>query len=106
MAALAARDFIAIMALYVFVYYGLARSAMRQLRTVDPDYYVKIGGTHGLGMGSSWAVGKMLFDQQLPKQSYPAGISRKIIGARRMLMGVPFAALGAIGLALLIDTFR
>lgn len=106
MIALEARDFIAMLALYIAIYYWLARSAFSQLRVIDPDRYSKLGGRQGIGMTNSMGVLRMLLDQELPKQSYPVGVGRKINGARRMLMALPFACLGAVVLAKAIDYLR
>jgi hypothetical protein len=93
------RDWISLAALYVGVYYAVARWAMKGLQAVDPDYYAKLGARPGVGMSNSFAVGRMLFDRELPKQSHPASVSRMIMVARYMLFLSPLALVGVIALA-------
>ncbi|MBH9554392.1 hypothetical protein [Inhella gelatinilytica] len=94
-----ARDWISLAALYVAIYYTVARIAMKRLRTIDHDYFAKLGAKSDVGMSNSIAIGKMLFDSELPKQSYPAGVSRMIVAARYMLFFSPVVLIGAVALA-------
>jgi hypothetical protein len=71
--------------LYIWVYYAVARSAMRQLLAIDPDYHSYLGARPGLGMSNSLAIGRMLFDSGVPKPFYPKSVIRKIALARYML---------------------
>lgn len=75
---------------------------MRKLRFIDPDYYSQLGAKPGIGMSNSLAVGRMLFDLELPKQSYPICVSRMITVARYMLLLSPFVVVGIIALAIII----
>lgn len=93
------KHWIALLALYVWIYYAIARSAMRKLQTIDPDYYSQLGAKPGIGMNNSIAVGRMLFDRELPKQSYPISVCRMITVARNMLFLSPFVIFGVIALA-------
>ena len=83
-------------ALYVWIYYGVARSALRELREVDPDYYRFLGAEGGLGMKNAMAVGQLLFDRQIPKAFYPARMRRKIAWARGMACLSPLVIIVAI----------
>ncbi len=96
------RHWITLLALYVWVYYAVARSVMRKLQTIDPDYYYQLGTKPGIGMNNSIAVGRMLFDRELPKQSYPISVCRMITLARNMLFLSPFVVFGVISLAIII----
>jgi hypothetical protein len=98
-----ARDWISLAALYVGVYYVVARGALRKLQAIDPVYSSKLGAKPGVGISNSLAVGKMLFDLELPKRSYPVGVSRMIVVARYMLFLSPLVLLGFIFLAKIVD---
>ena len=75
---------------------------MRKLQVIDPDYYSQLGAKPGIGMKNSLAVGRMLFDRELPKHSYPIGVCRMITVARNMLFFSPFVVFGVIALAIII----
>lgn len=81
--------------LYVWVYYAVARSAMRQLLAVDPDYYSYLGARPGLGMSNSVAICRMLLDDGVPKSFYPQSAVRKIALARHMLYLGPLVLIAA-----------
>ena len=86
--------------LYIWAYYAVARSAMRQLLAADPDYYSYLGAKPGIGMSNSLAVGRMLFDSRIPKPFYPRSVTRKIALARCMLYLGPIVLIAAIALFL------
>jgi hypothetical protein len=54
---------------YVWVYYAVARSAIRQLRAVDPEYYAYLGPKPGLDIRNSLASGQLLLDSGVLKHS-------------------------------------
>ncbi|MDM4767187.1 hypothetical protein [Pelomonas sp. SE-A7] len=76
--------------------------AMRKLQSIDPDYYSELGEKPRVGMSNSIAIGQMLFDRELPKQSYPASVSGMIMVARYMLFLSPVVLLGVIGVARIV----
>src|SRR3546814_7749754 len=80
--------------LYIWVYYAVARSAMKQLLTVDPNYYSYLGAKPGAGISNSLAVGRMLFDRGVPKPFYPQSVARKIALARYMIYLSPIVLIG------------
>ena len=86
--------------LYVWIYYAFARSAMRQLIVVDPNYYAYLGARPGLGMSNSLAIGRMLLDSGVPKPFYPQGVARKIVLARYMLYLGPIIIIAAAAISL------
>jgi hypothetical protein len=96
------RDWTALAALYVAVYYAVARMAMRKLKSVDPDRYAELGAKPSVGMQNSFAIGRMLFDRELPKRSYPASVSGMITVARYMLFLSPVVLLGVISVARIV----
>jgi len=81
--------------LYIWVYYAVAHSAMRQLLAADPDYYSYLGAKPGLGMSNSLAIGHMLLDSRVPKPFYPQSVTRKIALARCLLYLGPVMLIGA-----------
>ncbi len=96
------RDWIALAALYVAVYYAVARMAMCKLKSVDPDCYSQLAAKPGVGIRNSFAIGRMLFNRGLPKRSYPASVSGMIMVARYMLFLSPVVLLGVIGVVRIV----
>ena len=76
---------IAIAALFVGIYYALARNILSDLKRIDPDYYRWLGAKSGISGRNSLAIGEMLFDKSIPKNFYPVGIKRKLHAVRAML---------------------
>ena len=71
---------------YAGVYYLVCRSFLRDIRAVDPEFYVWLGGAiDQVSPRNSTAISKVLFDDLCPKPSYPLQTKRKIRAARLML---------------------
>ena len=60
------------MAIYVFIYYFLARSVLARINRKDPDYFgiTENGGDLPVGMKTSYTILEMVFDRDLPGREY------------------------------------
>lgn len=89
-----------ILVTYVFAYYFTARNTLVDLKRVDPGYFNDPPGLdQPVGMTTSMDICRMLFDPELPKESYPRSTKNGLLVARTMLgLFLPFA----IGLAFLV----
>ena len=90
---LALKHAIAILAAYNFVYYFSARYVVRSLALVDPSYHAGLGARPGVSGRNSLAIGRVLFDPDLPKADYPAKVRRALYLARAMLVLFPVACI-------------
>lgn len=63
---------IGVMAIYVFIYYFLARSVLARINRKDPDYFelTENGGDLPVGMKTSSTILEMVFDRDLPGRTY------------------------------------
>ncbi len=87
-----ARDVISLLVVYVAVYYFNARRLLAQLERIDPEYWRGLGSNGGFGMSNSLAIGKLLFDSDLPKKAYPDDFKSRLKLVRVMLLLGPVIA--------------
>jgi hypothetical protein len=83
-------------ALYAAIYYLIGRSALRDLRLVDPEYYRYLGGAPGTSPRNSVALAEIMFDSRCPKDFYPVGVKRKLAAARALLYLSPVVLIAVI----------
>ena len=77
---------IALGAAYGGIYYMVCRSFLRDIRRLDPEFYLWLGGAiDQTAARNSVAIAKVLFDDLCPKTFYPLHTKRKIRAARLML---------------------
>jgi hypothetical protein len=87
-----ARDVIALMSLYVAIYYFNARRLVFMIREFDEEYFQGLDFVGRVGMRNSLAIGKILFDSSLPKPNYPPGFKFQLKFTRFMLFSAPAVA--------------
>ena len=83
-------------ALYAAIYYLIARSALNDLASVDPDYYTYLGAQRGTSAKNSTAIIEVLFEKDCPKPFYPAAIRRKLSLARWLLWLSPIVLIAVL----------
>jgi hypothetical protein len=84
---------ISLAAIYAALYYLVARSALHELKAVDPDYYAYLGAQPGASPKNSTAIIEVLFENGVPKAFYPITIRRKLSIARWLLLLSPIVFL-------------
>jgi hypothetical protein len=94
-----ARDAIALMAIYVAIYYFNARRLLFWIGEFDKEYSQSLGFVGGVGVRNSIAIGKILFDKSLPKPDYPTAFKFRLKFTRFMLFLSPGVAIIMIFLA-------
>ena len=87
---------ILVTAAYVCIYYLIARSALLEIKSVDPGHFDYSGARSGASMKNSLAVGRIIFDSGLPKSFYPSKIKVKLILARIILATAPLVFLTSL----------
>lgn len=88
-----ARDLITLMVAYIAIYYFNARRLLAWIVEFDKEYCRKLGLVGGVGMRNSIAIGKILFDADLPKPNYPSGFKFRLKFTRIMLAISPIVAI-------------
>jgi hypothetical protein len=91
-----ARDLISFMLGYVAIYYFNARSLLAWLAKFDEEYCEKLGLVGGVGMRNPVAIGKILFDKNLPKPTHPGGFKFRLKLTRIMLAISPVVVIAMI----------
>ena len=89
-----ARHIIGVAAIYAFIYYAIARSALADIRRFDPGLFQHLGGTIGVSAKNSVAIIEMLFDRGLPQAHQPHWFRVKLFMARAMLLLSPALFIG------------
>ncbi len=84
-----ARHIIGVSAVYAFVYYVVARSALADIRRFDPRLFQHLGAPGGVSAKNSVAIIEMLLDRSLPQEHQPRGFRFKLFLARAMLLLSP-----------------
>lgn len=80
-----ARHSIGLIAVYIFLYYAIARSALTDIRRLKPELYPKPEASIGVELRDSIDMVKMLFDGSLPRE-LPRVFQVKLYLARAMLL--------------------
>ncbi|KRG87282.1 hypothetical protein ABB34_05075 [Stenotrophomonas daejeonensis] len=83
-------------AVYAAIYYLIARSALNDLASVDPDYYAYLGAQRGTSANNSTAIIEILFDTECPKPFYPVATRRKLSLARWLLWLSPIVLIAVV----------
>jgi hypothetical protein len=94
-----ARDVITLMAIYVAIYYFIARRLLSWIGEFDKEYSQGLGLVGGVSVRNSIAIGKILFDKSLPKPYYPPKFKFLLKFTRFMLFLSPGIAIIMIFLA-------
>ena len=94
--AMEARHIIGLAAIYVFVYYAVARSALADIRRIDPGLSQHLGGPGGVSAKNSIAVIEMLLDRGLPQEHQSRRFRAKLLLARAMLLLSPVLFIAAL----------
>lgn len=84
-----AKSLISAGAVYVAIYYWLARRLVSQLSTFDPEYFKHLGARGGVGPSNSFAMLGLLFDGEVPKNFWPAQFKLRLAIVRGMLVVYP-----------------
>ncbi|WMW79616.1 hypothetical protein RF679_13270 [Undibacterium cyanobacteriorum] len=93
-----AREVITLIAIYIAIYYFNAKRLLSWIRDFDKEYSESLGFTSGFGMSDSMAVGKILFDKNLPKATYPNQVKFRFKLTRLMLFLSPVFVLVTVAL--------
>lgn len=80
-----AKTIIAVGTAYAWIYYLAARRLLFQLKDIDKDYFTHLGARGGIGSSNSSAVIALVFDGDVPKESWPASFKRQLLAVRIML---------------------
>src|SRR5690606_5843337 len=83
-------------ALYAAIQYLLGRSALHDLRQVDPAYYDGLDARPGTSARNSVGVLTILLEERPVEASYPPAVRRKIRVARWLLLLSPVVLLGIL----------
>lgn len=81
------------MLVYISVYYFLARSVARKINQLNPAYFCfgRIDGELPVGMETSLAIGRMIFDRELTGRQYGKEIRLSLYAVRILLASaLPF----------------
>jgi len=90
-----ARHIIGVAAIYAFVYYAVARSALADIRRFDPRLSQHLEAPGGVGAKNSIAVIEMVLDRGLPRDHQPRRFRAKLLLARAMLLLSPVLLIAA-----------
>jgi len=93
-----AREVITLFVIYVAIYYFNAKRLLSWIRDFDKEYSESLSFTNGFGMKDSMAVGKILFDNKLPKPNYPDQVKFRFKLTRLMLFLSPVFVLVTVAL--------
>jgi hypothetical protein len=82
---------------YAFVFYYVARGCIARIMDVDPEFHGRWERpSFGANPRNSLAILYILFNMNLPKESYPESLQWRIWTARVMLWLWPFVLFAAL----------